>query len=447
MYAGSMSNENNNQAKMLGTTKSGGETRSMVKPVIWTERMMMALDRGLRGGVWYSLIDKVYQEKTLELAWTQVWKNRGSAGIDRVTTERFKQNKEARLRELGEKLKSGTYTPQAVRRVNIPKEKGKTRPLGIPCVIDRIVQGAIRLAIEPIFEHEFSDNSYGFRPGRGAKDALRRVDKQLKDGYRFVVDIDLESYFDTIPHDKLIALIWERLRDGKIRKLIEAFLKQQVMEECKTWTPTTGTPQGGVLSPLLANIYLNPLDHLLEDKGYQITRYADDCVVLCKTQDEAEAALRIIQKWVESAKLKLHPVKTKIVDIDNSDGFDFLGYRFMCNRFKRIRRLPRKKSLKKFKDTIRQKTRRASGHSLDTIIIEVNKTTRGWFEYFKHSDPFVFETLDGWIRMRLRSILRKRRGLKGRGRGNDHQRWPNLFFAAHRLFTMTEAYYAAHHAT
>lgn len=432
---------------MLETTKSGGETSSKVEPVIWTERMMMALDRGLRGGVWYSLIDKVYQEKTLELAWKQVRKNRGSAGIDRVTIERFERNKEARIRELGEKLRVGTYTPQAVRRVNIPKDKGKTRPLGIPCVIDRIVQGAIRLAIEPIFEHEFSENSYGFRPGRGAKDALRRVDKQLKDGYRFVVDIDLESYFDTIAHDKLISLVWERLRDGRIRKLIEAFLNQQVVENGKTWTPTTGTPQGGVLSPLLANIYLNPLDHRLEDKGYQITRYADDCVVLCKTQDEAEAALRIIQEWVDSARLKLHPVKTKIVDIENSDGFDFLGYRFMCNRFKRIRRIPRKKSLTKFKDTIRQKTRRASGHSLEMIITEINKTTRGWFEYFKHADPFVFKVLDGWLRMRLRSILRKRRGLKGRGRGSDHQRWPNSFFAVQGLFTMTEAYCAAHHAT
>ena len=447
MYAGSMNNGNNNQTEMLETTKSGGDASGKAKPAIWTERMMMALERGLRGGVWYSLIDKVYQVKTLEMAWNQVRKNRGSAGVDRVTIERFEQNKGDRLRKLEEMLKMGTYYPQAVRRVNIPKEPGKTRPLGIPCVIDRIVQGAIRLAIEPIFEHEFSDNSYGFRPGRSAKDALRRVDKQLKEGYRFVVDVDLESYFDTIPHDKLISLVWEKLRDGKIRKLIEAFLSQQVMEDCKTWTPTTGTPQGGVLSPLLANIYLNPLDHLVEASEYQITRYADDCVVLCKSQEEAESALRIIQEWVTQVGLKLHPIKTKIVDIENSNGFEFLGYRFVCNRFKRIRRLPRDKSIKKFRDAIRQKTRRCSGHSLAVIIENVNKTSKGWFEYFKHSTPYIFEEIDGWVRMRLRSILRKRRHVKGRGQGRDHQRWPNSFFAIHGLFTMTQAHRMAQHAT
>ena len=448
MYAGNMNNGNNNQTKMLVTAKSGGDASSKAKPGIWTERMMSALERGLRGGVWYSLIDKVYQEKTLEQAWNQVRKNRGSAGIDRMTVERFGQNKGTRLRELGERLKSGMYYPQAVKRVNIPKEPGKTRPLGIPCIIDRVVQGAIRLAIEPIFEHEFSNNSYGFRPGKSAKDALRRVDKQLKEGYKYVVDVDLENYFETIPHDKLISLIWERLRDGKIRKLIEAFLNQQIMEDCKTWTPTTGTPQGGVLSPLLANIYLNPLDHLLEESGYQMTRYADDCVVLCKTQEEAESALKVIQDWVTLAGLKLHPIKTKIVDMANSsDGFDFLGYRFVCNRFKRIRRIPRKKSLKKYKDAIRQKTRRASGYSMDVIIENVNKTSRGWYEYFKQSAPFIFKDLDGWVRMRLRSILRKRRGIKGRGQGRDHHRWPNSFFVNHGLFTMVQAHRMTRHAT
>lgn len=427
--------------EMSAMTNSRRETAKAVEPGIWTERMLAARARGLPGGKWYSLMDKVYQEKTLQLAWTQVRKNRGSAGVDGETIDRFKKHTNSRLATLGERLRNGTYRPNAVRRVHIPKERGKTRPLGIPCLKDRIVQAAVCLAIEPIFEYEFSENSYGFRKGKSAKDALRRVDQQLKNGYRYVVDVDLESYFDSIPHEKLMTLVRERINDGRLLELIEFFLHQRVMEECKNWIPTSGTPQGGVLSPLLANIYLNPLDHLMSSKGYQMTRYADDMVVLCASQEEAESALAEIQQWVDAAELKLHPVKTRVVSMDESDGFDFLGYRFSKDG-----RSPRKRSLDRYKDAIRSKTRRANGHSLGFIIIDINRTARGWFEYFKHSNPAIFPLLDSWTRMRLRSILRKRHGGKGRGRGTDHWRWPNSFFAEQGLFTMKQAYCLARHA-
>jgi RNA-directed DNA polymerase len=289
--------------------------------------------------------------------------------------------------------------------------------------------------LEPIFEAEFVEQSYGFRPGRGAKDALRRVDGLVKAGYRYVVDADLKSYFDTIPHDRLMSLVKQRVADGRVLSLIESFLKQGVLEGMREWTPVCGAPQGAPLSPLLANIYLHPLDVLMRDAGYEMVRYADDFLVLCRTAKEAERALERIRQWVSEAGLTLHPEKTRIVDATVPGGFEFLGYHFDCGE-----RRPRKSSLEKLKEAIRRKTKRTSGQSLETIISDVNRTTRGWFGYFKHSHHYVFNRLDSWVRMRLRSILRKRIGLRGRGRGRDHQRWPNAHFAARGLFSMTAAH-------
>jgi RNA-directed DNA polymerase len=297
------------------------------------------------------------------------------------------------------------------------------------------VQTALRNALEPIFEAEFTEYSYGFRPGRGAKDALRRVDGLLTAGHRYVVDADLKSYFDTIPHDRLMTLIEQRVADGRVLLLLRAFLQQGVLEGMREWTPVQGTPQGAVVSPLLANIYLHPLDVLMREAGYEMTRYADDFVVLCRTAEEARRALDMIQQWVEQAGLTLHPDKTRIVDMDEPGGFDFLGY-----HFERGSRWPRKTSLKKLKDTLRRKTKRTHGHSLERIIADVNRTTRGWYAYFQHSHRYVFSSLDSWLRMRLRSILRKRAGRRGRGRGLDHHRWPNAYFAELGLFTMQTAH-------
>jgi RNA-directed DNA polymerase len=425
-------------AAVTARSKQAGDIRARwawVEPAVWTDRMLAALEEGVKGGVWFSLIDKVTSARGLSAAWERVRANHGSGGVDRETVQQFSHQAEARLNELSERLKNGTYEPLPVRRVYIPKPDGKQRPLGIPAIRDRIVQGALRNVLEPIFEREFCEHSYGFRPGRGAKDALRRVDGLLKDGYRYVVDADLKSYFDTIPHDRLMDLIRQRVADGGILALVSAFLKQGIMEGMREWKPTLGTPQGAVISPLLANLYLHPLDGRMREAGYEMTRYADDFVILCRTLPDAQRALDLVQQWVTEVELTLHPEKTRIVDMDTPGGFDFLGY-----RFERGLRRPRDKSLAKFKDTIRAKTRRNNGQSLAETIGQVNRTVRGWYEYFKHSRKFVFEELDKWIRMRLRSILRRRQGRRGRGRGADHQRWPNAFFRAQGLFSMTVAH-------
>jgi RNA-directed DNA polymerase len=336
---------------------------------------------------------------------------------------------------LAQRVREGIFQPQPVRRVWIDKPgSSEQRPLGIPTVRDRVLQTALRFAIEPIFERDFAAHSYGFRPGRGCKDALRRVDALLKQGYTWVVDADLQKFFDTIPREPLLERVRRQVADGRVLELIEAYLRQGVMDGMERWRPDSGTPQGAVISPLLANIYLDPLDHLMEQTGLEMVRYADDLVILCRSRQEAETALARMSAWTAQAGLTLHPVKTRIVDAMQTGGFEFLGY-----HFERGYRWPRKKSLQKFKQAIRDKTRRAHGHGLPQIIHEINRAGRGWFEYFKHSHPNTFGSLDGWVRMRLRSILRKRRGGRGCGRGADHQRWPNAFFAKLGLFSMAAA--------
>ena len=410
---------------------------SWVEPLVWTERMLTTLDKGVKGGRWYSLIDKVYPEGMLGAAFARVAANRGSSGVDHVTVEQFTAEREANLKRLSEELRSGSYRPQAIRRHYIPKPGSRElRPLGIPTVRDRVVQTALRAVLEPIFEQDFAAHSYGFRPRRGCKDALRRVDELLKAGHVHIVDADLKSYFDTIPHDRLLALVGRKVSDGRILGLIEAFLKQGVLDGLQEWAPEEGTPQGAVVSPLLSNIYLDPLDHLMAEGGFEMVRYADDFVVLCRSPEEAAAALAAVQAWTASAGLVLHPDKTRLVDA-RSEGFEFLGYRFEAGL-----RWPRSKSLGKLKDTVRAKTRRTSGQSLSQTITELNRTLRGWFEYFKHCHPWTFSMLDGWIRRRLRSLLRKQLGRKGiaRTHGDDHRRWPNAFFAKHGLFSLQEAH-------
>jgi RNA-directed DNA polymerase len=408
---------------------------SWVEPTVWTERMLAALEQGVKGGKWFSLIDKVHPERTLRAAFSQVAANQGAAGVDHVTITMFETHLGEDLGRLSEHLRNGTYRPQAIRRHYIPKPgTQEKRPLGIPTVRDRVVQTALRMVLEPIFEHEFAEHSYGFRPGRGCKDGLRRVDELLKAGYTYIVDADLKSYFDTIPHDRLMALVGQKVSDGRVLTLIEMFLKQAVLDDLQEWTPEKGSPQGAVISPLLSNIYLNPLDHLMAQEGFEMVRYADDFVILCRSSEEATRALAVVQAWTAAAGLTLHPTKTRIVNA-KEDAFEFLGYRFAKGK-----RYPRAKSLTKLKDTIRAKTKRNSGKCLRAIIGLLNPTLRGWFEYFKHSYKTTFTPLDGWIRMRLRSILRKRCGRRGRGRGLDHHRWPNAFFAAHGLYSLTAAH-------
>jgi RNA-directed DNA polymerase len=407
---------------------------------IWTDRMVSALGNGVRGGKWFSLIDKVVRPSTLDIAWQRVARNKGAAGVDGQSVERFSVQAERYLLELQTNLANGTYRPNPVKRVEIPKGDGKTRPLGIPTVKDRIVQTALKMVIEPIFEVQFRPGSYGFRPGRGCKDALREVDRLLKEGYTHVVDVDLKSYFDTIPRDRLMALVEGSISDGRVLALIDSFLRQEIMTEIACWQPTAGTPQGAVLSPLLANLYLHPLDLLMEQSGYRMVRYADDFVVLCASEAEAAAALGQVAAWVQANGLTLHPDKTRVGDSRQpGQGFDFLGYRFEVGR-----RFVRDKSLRAFKDKVREKTSRSRGDSLERIIADLNPLLRGWFGYFKHAGPRLFRRLDQIIRLRLRAILRKQDKRPSLGRsGADHRQWPNTYFADHGLFTLLTAFECA----
>jgi RNA-directed DNA polymerase len=300
----------------------------------------------------------------------------------------------------------------------------------------------MKMVIEPIFEVEFLEGSYGFRPGRGCHDALREVDRLIKAGFTHVVDADLKAYFDSIPWDRLMQRVEEKVSDGRVLDLLRGWLRADVMRGTERWTPTTGAPQGAVISPLLANIYLHPLDAHMAALGYRMVRYADDFVVLCESRAAADAALAEIRRWVDANGLRLHPDKTRVGDCrEPGEGFDFLGYRFEAGR-----RWVRKKSLKRFKDRIREKTGRSRGDSLARIVADLNPVLKGWFGYFKHAYPTEFSTLDGFIRRRLRSILRKQEKRPAFGLSpNDSRRWPNAFFADAGLFALHTAWQTARH--
>jgi len=407
-----------------------------VEPAAWTIPMLTALEQGVKGEKWFALIDKVHSERNLLAAFQRVAKNRGAAGVDHVTTRDFERRLPGAIQELSAMLKGGTYVPQAIRRVHIPKPgTHETRPLGIPTVRDRVVQAAVLNVIEPIFERDFAEHSYGFRPGRGCKDALRRVDALLAEGHVHVVDADLKGYFDSIPHDRLMGRLSEKVADGRVLRLIDGFLKADILDDAARWTPEEGAPQGAVLSPLLSNVYLDPLDHLLAGHGFEMVRYADDFVILCKTAADATRALELVKQWVADNGLALHPTKTRIVDA-RTDRFDFLGYSFRGEHH-----WPREKSLKNLRDAIRDRTRRTTGDSLQYVVDSVNPVLRGWFTYFQHSTyRNVFASVDGYVRRRLRSILRRRMKRKGISRNPDHQLWPNVFFAKHGLFSLAAAH-------
>lgn len=411
---------------------------SWVEASVWTKPMLAALDNGVKGGKWFSLWDKVYAPATLQAAWKRVRRNKGSHGMDGVSVERFAARQEVYIEELHQALKEGRYQPLPVKRVEIPKAGGGKRPLGIPAVKDRVVQAALKMVIEPIFENEFVSGSYGFRPQRGCKDALWRVDRHLKMGQTWVVDADLKSYFDTIPHARLMLEVEKYISDGKVLKLVESYLKQDIISGLEQWTPVAGTPQGAIISPLLANLYLHGLDKRMMQAGYAMVRYADDFVILCDSQDKAEQALAMVRQWVNDRELTLHPDKTHIGDcMLKGQGFEFLGYRFEAGK-----RFVRKKSMKALKDKIRSKTKRSRGVSMERIIAELNPTLKGWFGYFKHAHKWTFPEIDGFIRRRLRSLRDKQmNGYSGFGKSlRLHKLMPDAYFAGLGLFTMKEAH-------
>jgi RNA-directed DNA polymerase len=404
-----------------------GETLGIAQwahPAVWTDRMLATLlEDKVRGGKWHTLIDKVFNKLNLYCSARKVLGKKGAAGVDWQTVEDFAEHEREELGLLHEQLREGHYRPAAVRRAWIPKPgSSEKRPLGIPTVRDRVVQTALVHVIEPILDVTFHERSYGFRHGRGCHDALRCVEQLLSDGYVYVVDADLKGYFDTIPKDRLLEIVRQKISDRRVLGLIKQYLDQGIMEELKTWTPEAGVPQGAVLSPVLANAYLNPLDHHMAQRGFQMVRYADDFVILCRTPEEAQAALAEVQKWVAEQGLTLHPEKTHIVDA-REKSFAFLGY-----SFRGALRFPRAKSHKKFVTRIRHLTPRKSGESLEVIIQRLNRSTQGWFNFFRHCHWRVFKTYDGMIRRRLRRLLLKRHRRNPK-RLPRNQRWPNTYFA------------------
>ncbi len=403
----------------------------------WTDRMLSTLlEDKVRGGKWHTLIDKVYSELNLYVSARKVTGKNGAAGVDGQSCQAFEEHLIVETRRLAEQLRGSTYRPKAVRRVQIPKpgRPNETRPLGIPTVRDRAVQRAVLNVIEPILDHQFHERSFGFRHGRGAHDALRLVEQKLQEGYVYVVDADLKSYFDTIPKDRLLKLIQEHISDSRMLKLIKMFLDQNILEELREWTPIAGVPQGAVLSPVLSNLYLNPLDHEMADAGFEMVRYADDFVVLCRSQFEAEVALQVISEWVEQAGLTLHPTKTKIVD-SRTESFAFLGYSFRGDKI-----YPRRESLAKMKTRLRELTPRKRSGSLESIVHELNRVLIGWFGYFRHSRWTIFKDLDAKIRSRLRRLLLKRHR-KNPKRLPRQQRWPNVYFTEVGLWSLREAHH------
>lgn len=405
---------------------------SWAEATVWSDAMLAALENGVKGKKWFSLIDKVYKPLTLDSAWQKVKRNNGAAGIDKISTQRFKLKEMEYLAELGQELKNDTYQPAAVRRKYIPKGQGKMRPLGIPTVKDRIAQQAVKTVIEPIFEKEFLDMSFGFRPGRGAKQAITEVSKLIDEGNVWVVDADLQAYFDTISHTKLMNKIQDRISDGQILKLIDMWLKNEIMEEGKSWIPDRGSPQGGVISPLLSNIYLHDLDVLMTNAGYKMIRYADDFVILTKSEAEAKEALRLVQEWTTEASLVIHPEKTHIGNcLEEGQGFDFLGYRFE-NR----KRWIRKKSIQKFRDRVRQITSRVCGIAITEVIKQLNPTLRGWSNYFVDVTKYTLGTFDSFVRRRLRAIIARQQKRRTFGAGRNNQEIPNSYFAKLGLFNM-----------
>ena len=339
---------------------------------LWTERRLTRLPSGESADrVWFRLWDKTDAPANLARAFQKVWRKGGSAGADEQTLAHFGRRAAEELQRLHEQLREGTYRAQPVRRAWIPKP-GSTekRPLGSPAVRDRSVPGALRHVPEPIFETDRAEQSYGFRPGRGARDALRRGATLLKAGHDWVADADLKSDFDTLPHDRLLALVQERVGDGRVLALVESFLRAGGLEEAKGWQrPARGPPQGGVSSPLLAHLYRNPLDHPMEKAGWERVRYADDCVIRCRSAAQAQRALAAVRHWGSEAGLTLPPEKTRVMDARAPGGFDFRGY-----HFERGMKWPRQKSLMKLKDRVRAPPSRLDGRSLSDLVTDVNRT-------------------------------------------------------------------------
>jgi len=382
----------------------------------------------------------------LRIGAARVIANRGSPGVDGMDVERFEEHRDEEIARLSKRLRSGTYRPQPMKRTYIPKPgTNEQRPLGIPTVCDRVVQAALTLVLEPIFEAEFSPRSHGFRPGRSCQDALNATIRHLNEGRTWVIDADLKGSFDSIPQERMLAQVARKVADGKVLNLIRQFLEAGIMDGLTLSEPKSGTPQGGVISPLLANIYLDELDHLMAQGGCTMERYADDFVVFCHTEAEAKQALERLTAWTALAGLTLHPTKTRIVDLTQERAhIDFLGYRILRHTGKdgrpRFLRLVRPKSDQKIHDRIRSLTPRKAAQALEETVTELNRTLRGWHAYFRTAIRNIHQELDQFVRRRLRSQRCKTNRIHCWGNGTAHRRWPNAFFNELGLFSLETAH-------
>jgi group II intron reverse transcriptase/maturase len=365
----------------------------------------------------HSLIDKVYKQKNLEMAWEKVKENRGSGGVDGQNLETFEAQLGQQLDRLHRELKEDTYQPLPVRQHPIPKrdKPGEYRMLGIPAIYDRVCQQALLNRLEPIFEPIFDDASFAYRRGRSTKDALRKIWKEIQGGSEWIVDADLRDFFGSVDHEKLLTLVAQRVADGRVLRLIKAMLKAGSYGEGQLFPSERGTPQGGVVSPVLSNVLLTPFDREMRLRGYQLTRYADDWVITCKSAAEARAAVDAASRVLKQLDVVLHPQKTWIVHV--RDGFEFLGYKIKRGKKKlylpesRIRSqarqgalyaYPKEKSIRRFMDQVRQRTKRRIPLKTKELIAELNPLLRGWGEYYKRAHVrLLFNRLDRWILRRI----------------------------------------------